>query len=155
MEGYLGQGHRSRSRGQKMCIGTFHSFLRACQRRNSGIQLVGILRGVFSKHMWFLSPPVHIAQWAHMHRFPSVCPSVRLSICHWIIIHISESIIAMNLIKNPTWVLNLRFATLHVYLAPSQFCLERQISKPSITKPQVCLPSQVMYKMLDICPDNC
>ncbi len=24
----------------------------------------------------FLSPPVQIARWAHMHRFPSVCPSV-------------------------------------------------------------------------------
>ncbi len=37
----------------------------------------------------FLSPPMHVARWAHMHRFPSVC--------HWTIIHISESIIAMNL----------------------------------------------------------
>ena len=27
----------------------------------------------------FLSPPVHIARWAHMHRFLSVRPSVRLS----------------------------------------------------------------------------
>ncbi len=45
----------------------------------------------------FLSPPVHIARWAHMHRFLSVCLSVRLSVCHWIIIHISKSIIAMNL----------------------------------------------------------
>ncbi len=27
----------------------------------------------------FLSPPVHIARWAHMHRFLSVCPSVCLS----------------------------------------------------------------------------
>ncbi len=44
-----------------------------------------------------LSPPVHIAQWALMHRFLSVRPSVRPSVCHWIIIHISESIIDMNL----------------------------------------------------------
>ena len=41
----------------------------------------------------FLSPPVHVARWAHMHR----CLSVRPSVCHWTIIHISESIIAMNL----------------------------------------------------------
>ena len=40
----------------------------------------------------FLSPPVHIAWWAHMHRFLSVRPSV----CHWIIIHISESILIEN-----------------------------------------------------------
>ncbi len=30
----------------------------------------------------FLSPPEHIARWAHMHRFLSVCLSVRLSVCH-------------------------------------------------------------------------
>ncbi len=41
----------------------------------------------------FLSPPVHIARWAHMHRFLPVQPSVR----HWIMIHISKSIIAINL----------------------------------------------------------
>ncbi len=40
-------------------------------------------------YIWFLSPPVHIARWAHMHRFLSVCPSVR----HWTKIHNSESII--------------------------------------------------------------
>ncbi len=38
-----------------------------------------------------LSPPVHIAQWAHMHHFLSICLSVRTSICHWKI-HIGESI---------------------------------------------------------------
>ncbi len=37
--------------------------------------------------------PMHIARWAHMHRFLSV----RLSVCHWIIIHVSESITAMNM----------------------------------------------------------
>ena len=45
---------------------------------------------------FLLSPPVHIAWLAHMHRFLSVRQSVR----HWIIIHISESIIAMNLKLN-------------------------------------------------------
>ena len=32
------------------------------------------------------SPPLHIARWAHMHRFLSICPSVTL-----LKIHISES----------------------------------------------------------------
>ncbi len=30
--------------------------------------------------MFFLSPPVQVARWAHMHRFPSVCLSVRLDL---------------------------------------------------------------------------
>ncbi len=42
----------------------------------------------------FLSPPVQIARWAHIHRFLSV----RLSVRHWIIIHISES----NRVRNLT-----------------------------------------------------
>ncbi len=37
---------------------------------------------------FLLSPPMHIARWAHMHRFLSVCLSAR----HWIIIDISESL---------------------------------------------------------------
>ena len=42
----------------------------------------------------FLSPPVQPARWAHMHRFPSVCPSVRLWLDqnYWTIIHNSKSI---------------------------------------------------------------
>ena len=38
-----------------MCMGTFHWLLRAWQRRTSAVQLVGIRRGVFSKHMYFFS----------------------------------------------------------------------------------------------------
>ncbi len=34
----------------------------------------------------FLSPPVHIVWWAHMHRLLSVC----LSQCHWIITRIAD-----------------------------------------------------------------
>ncbi len=40
----------------------------------------------------FLGPPVHIARWAHMHRFLSVRPSITL-----LKIHISESIIGRSL----------------------------------------------------------
>ncbi len=41
----------------------------------------------------FLSPPVHTARWAHMHRFLSVCPSVCLWLDKnsWTIIHISKT----------------------------------------------------------------
>ncbi len=58
----------------------------------------GIINKVCCNHTnvtCFLSKPVHIARWAHMHRFLSI----RLSVCHWIIlvIHISKSIIALNL----------------------------------------------------------
>ena len=41
----------------------------------------------------FFSLPVHIARWAHMRHFLSVCLSVR----HWIKIHISESILCFLL----------------------------------------------------------
>ncbi len=36
---------------------------------------------VYFSTVYFLSPPVQIARWTHMHRFPSVCPSDRLSVC--------------------------------------------------------------------------
>ncbi len=42
-----------------------------------GWHIGGIL--LSTKNRYSLSPPVHIARWAHMHRFPSVCPSVCLS----------------------------------------------------------------------------
>ena len=45
------------------------------------------------QYVLFLSPPVHIAQWAHMGRFLSLRPSV----CHMIKIHILESIIDRSL----------------------------------------------------------
>ncbi len=43
---------------------------------------------------YFLSPPVHTAWWAHMHRFLSVCPSVRLRLDKnsWTIIHHTDRI---------------------------------------------------------------
>ena len=37
---------------------------------------------------------MHIARWAHMNRFLSICHWI---INHWIIIHISKSIIGMSL----------------------------------------------------------
>ena len=62
------------------------------------------MSGIFCDHWAFLplrmmvvkrllSPPVHTAQWAHMHRFLSVCLSVRLWLYKnsWTIIHISKS----------------------------------------------------------------
>ena len=47
------------------------------------------------KQFSFLSPPVHFARWAHMCHFLSVRPDWTKN--HWIIIHISKSIMVRNL----------------------------------------------------------
>ncbi len=54
-----------------------------------------------------------------------------------------------HMITNPTWVLNLRFATLHVYLAPSQFLPTKpQVAHLSLWLCNVHLKPQVIQKPL-------
>ena len=77
--------------------------LRKCDRltdEGSGVsqnfKVDSDFRRVDSARHWFLSPPMHCAWWAHMHRFLSVWPWLDQN--YWKIIHISKSI-ALRVMK--------------------------------------------------------